>query len=101
MTKFVKSQFVNSSGYVTYNNQFILRDKYNKSTGGKITFIIKNFEVEEYLGRLGAGESPLTILESKGYLLPHIKKWLKEAGLPVTIEGKKMLVEQYRTGASK
>lgn len=93
MTKFVKEQFTNASGYVTYNGEFILRDKYNTSVGTKINFLIKNFEVEEYLARLNGGEHPLPILESKGYLLPHIKKWLKEGGFPVTPDGYKQFKE--------
>jgi hypothetical protein len=32
------------------------------------------------------------MLESKGYLLPHIKRWLKEGGYPVTVAGFKMMV---------
>ena len=94
MTKFIKEQFEVSGGYVSYQGKFVLRDKYNKATGSKVTFLIKNFTVEEYFGRLDAGETPLKIMESKGYLLPHIKKWLKAEGLPVTVEGFKMMVER-------
>jgi len=30
---------------------------------------------------------PLPILESKGYLLLHIRQWLKRDGYPQTVEG--------------
>jgi hypothetical protein len=92
MTKFVKANFVNSGGYVTYDNQFVARFKYAKGSAGSfITFLIKNFTVEEYFKALETSP-PLTVLQAKGYLQPHIKKWLKEAGLPVTPEGFKQLV---------
>jgi hypothetical protein len=55
--------------------------------------LTKNFTVEEYFARLEAGESPLTILQSKGYLLPHIKKWLKEEGYEVSLAGFKKYIE--------
>ena len=51
------------------------------------TFLIKNFTVEEYFGRMDAGESPLEIAKSKGYILPHIKKQMKDLGYKLTKEG--------------
>ena len=97
MTKFEKSKFRNSSGYVTYersyvgegtDHAFVARFKYARDGAGSfVTFLIKNFTVEEYFNRLDAGEAPLEIVKSKGYLLPHIKKWLKRDGYPVTMEG--------------
>lgn len=91
MTKFNKAQFEKFGGYVHYimddgERKFVYRDRNNRA-GGLITFLIKNFTVEEYFQRLNALETPLHILESKGYILPHIKKWLKEGGYPVTREG--------------
>lgn len=107
MTKFVKDQFINSGGYVTYcmqpmpcpwdNRKFVARFKYQRGGASSfISFLIKNFTVEEYFGRLEAGEGPLTILESKGYLLPHIKKWLKEHNLPLNKDGFNQLVQIQR-----
>ena len=95
MTAFIKDNFYGSE-YVDYNidgkSKFVARFKYKRgSKGSFITFLIKNFTVEEYFGRLDAGEAPLTILQSKGYLQPHIKKWLKEGGYPVTQEGFKQI----------
>ena len=99
MTKFVKEQFESFGGYTHYRTtsgerKFVARFKYKAGAPGSfITFLIKNFEVEEYFGRLEAGESPLPILESKGYLLPHIKKWLKEGGYPVNQIGFKQYIK--------
>lgn len=99
MTKFIKDQFINSAGHISYcldpmpcawdRREFVARFKYGAKggAGSFITFLIKNFTVEEYFGRLKAGETPLAVAESKGYMLPHIKRWLKEAGYPVTQEG--------------
>ena len=91
MTKFIKSEF-SGSEYVNYGGKFVARFK----RGGKatfLTFLVKNFTVEEYFGRLDAGETPLKILESKGYLLPHIKKLLKETGYEVSVAGFKQYNE--------
>jgi hypothetical protein len=91
MTKFIKSEF-SGSEYVNYGGKFVARFK----RGGKatfLTFLAKNFTVEEYFGRLEAGEAPLKILESKGYLLPHIKKLLKEVGYEVSVVGFKQYIE--------
>jgi hypothetical protein len=112
MTKFNRDDFNYHGGYLTYTGEqgemteyyaqpchptregmakpaFIARFKYaqTSSRGPWVTFLIKNFTVEEYLGRMAAGETPLAIMESKGFVLSHIKKWLKEAGYPQTQEG--------------
>ena len=85
--RFDKSLF-SGSEYVSYNGRFVARFKYNRGArGGFLTFLAKNFTVEEYFARLDAGELPLKILESKGYLLPFIKKVLKKAGYPTTPDG--------------
>jgi len=90
MTKFVKANFVGTE-YVTYEGQFIARFK-RGNRSSFLAFLVKNFTVEEYLHGLQLGIAPLTMLESKGYLLPHIKRWLKEGGYPVTVAGFKMMV---------
>lgn len=94
MTKFNRDSFQIGRGYkatTTYyfngKHQFITRFR-TAGVGTFVTFLIKNFTVEEYLGRLEAGEPPLQVAESKGYLLPHIKKALAAAGYPVTLAGK-------------
>ena len=94
--QFVKENFDYHGGYLTYQGKFVSRHKYNGAAeaGTFRTFLIKHFTVSEYFVRRDAGESPLPILESKGYIQPHIKKWLKEAGYPVTREGYKMLLDK-------
>lgn len=90
---FVKSEF-HGSEYVTYNSKFVARFKYSKSGKGSfLTFLTKNFTVDEYFARLATGEAPLTILSSAGYLQPHVKKMLKEQGYPVTVAGFAQLVQ--------
>jgi hypothetical protein len=87
MTAFVKEKFNLFGGYLTYEGKFIARFKYAKGSAGTFqTFLIKNFTQEEYF-EARKTMSPLPILQAKGYIQPHIKKWLKEAGLPVTREG--------------
>ena len=56
--------------------------------GTFITFLIKNFTVEEYFSRMKAGESPLDILESKGYLAGSVKRNLKLVGYEPTVAGR-------------
>lgn len=95
MTQFIKDQFQIDGPYVSYNGKFIARFKYQAAAKGSfITFLIKNFTVEEYFAAIDVGSAPLTVAESKGYLLPHIKKWLKVAGLPITQAGYKIFVEK-------
>jgi len=87
MSKFIKTEF-SGSEYINYQGKFVARFKYQKASKGSfLTFLAKNFTVEEYFGRLEAGEAPLKIVESKGYLLPHIKKYLKQNGYEVSKAG--------------
>ncbi len=94
MTKFVKSEF-SPGEYAHYNGKFVARFK-RGHRGSFLTFLCKNFTVEEYFSRLDADESPLLILESKGYILPHIKRWLKQGGYTVDTAG----YEQFRKDQS-
>jgi len=90
MTKFVKENFTNSGGYVTYgeDRKFVARFKYARDgVSSFIAFLIKNFTVEEYFAQMDKGLAPLQIVEFKGYLLPHIKKWLKQAGYETSKAG--------------
>ena len=95
MTKFTKDSFTGTE-YVNYQDgRFVARFKYARgSKASFLTFLTKNFTVEEYFARLDAKESPLEILQSKGYVQPHIRKMLKAAGLPETPAGFAQLVEQ-------
>ena len=98
MTKFMKEQFQDDGMYVSYNGKFVARFKYARSGKGSfITFLIKNYTVEEYFAELDKGKAPLQIVESKNYLLPHIKKWLKAASYPLTQAGFKQYVRDEST----
>ena len=83
-----------SGGYISYYPPvgqpiFIARFKYMKRNMGPfMTFLRKNFTVHEYLERMANDESPLKIVESKGYIAGHIKAQIKKAGYPVTEAGK-------------
>ena len=97
MTKFSKDSF-SGTEYVNYTtggvSKFVARFKYVRGTKASfLTFLTKNFTVEEYFGRLEKSESPLEILQSKGFIQPHIKKHLKELGYPVTQAGFEQLVQ--------
>jgi hypothetical protein len=79
--------------YLSYQGKFVARFKHvPKNVTGFRSFLIKNFTTEEYFSLLDAGESPARILEAKGYIPSHIKKWLAQAGLPQTREGR----EEFR-----
>ena len=69
--------------------RFVARFKYaaKSSLGPFATFLRRNFTVEEYFALVDADKSPLKIAESKGFVLSHIKKWLKRDGYPQTREG--------------
>jgi hypothetical protein len=81
MTKFEKSKLVGSE-YVTYEGKFVARFKHVRSNkSGFISFLVKNFSVEEYFAAMERGNAPATILETKGYVPAHIKRWLKDGTL--------------------
>ena len=98
MTQFIKAQFQVDGAYVRYDNKFVARFKHQRNAKGSfITFLVKNFTVEEYFAAMASGLAPLQVVEPKGYILPHIKKWLKEAKLPQTREGYAMFMSKvYR-----
>lgn len=94
MTKFVKEAFNFDGMYLTYGDdrKFVARFKYARDGKGSfVTFLIKNFTVEEYFDARAENKSPLDILESKGYVQPHVKKLLKQLGYTPDTAGK----EQY------
>ena len=97
MTQFSKENLNDSNGWLSYGPERKFVANFSKRGGGKATFVkslIKNFTVEEYFEMLDANKSPLGIVETKGYVLPHIKKWLKERGLPQTQAGLTMMIQQ-------
>ena len=103
MARFTKQNLVKDGPYIHYrpeggtykDEKFVARFKRVAGAGSFMTCLRKNFTVEEYFARIEAGESPLPIAESKGYILPHIKRWIKEAGYPVTPAGKAAWFADY------
>jgi len=103
MTKFTKENLSTHAGYIHYQphadsyyegRKFVARFKHAKDGVASFkAFLIKNYTVEEYFAQLDAGVAPLTIVEKKGYLLPHIKTLLKRAGYPVTMTGYRLYIE--------
>ena len=100
MTRFTKQNLIKDGQYITYqptpdsreDEKFVARFK----RGGAATFMThlrKNWTVEDYFSRLDTGESPLPIAESTGYLLPHIKRWLKKGGYPLSQVGFKQMIQ--------
>jgi hypothetical protein len=104
MTKFTKENLITEGKYLTYmpqgyntphaDRKFVARFKV-AGIGSFATCLRKNFTVEEYFARLDAGESPLPIAQSKGYISPHIKKWMKKGGFPITPAGKAAWFNDY------
>ena len=83
-----KTKFNYSRRYLTYEARFVARFKhFAQKMGDFKKFLIENFAPEEYFARLKNNEAPLEILESKGYVLPHIREELMSNGYPVTPEG--------------
>tara|TARA_B100001250_G_scaffold182982_1_gene157487 strand:- start:2995 stop:3336 length:342 start_codon:yes stop_codon:yes gene_type:complete len=102
MTPFTKQNLLKSNRYLfflpsgaateTKDRVFVARFK-RGSMGTFMTHLRKNWTAEKYFARLDAGESPLDIVKSTGYLLPHIKKELKRKGYPVTHAGFDQLIQ--------
>jgi hypothetical protein len=97
-TPFTKENLIKDGEYLYYvppgcgpysdASKFVARFKYGRGGMGTFaTFLRKNFTVEEFFAEMDKGTGPLAILEAKGYILPHIKKWLREGGYPVTRAG--------------
>jgi hypothetical protein len=96
MTKFTKENLIlESGGYLTFiaedwsRREFIGRFKYPGMGRGTFrTALIKSgMTLEQYLGRLEAGEHPADIGHSLGWLSPNEKKALKLRGYPQTVAG--------------
>lgn len=91
MAKFNKDLIVNDGMYVKYEGRFVARFKRG---GAKsfISFLVKNFEVEEYF-QLLATVPPLTVLETKGFVDSNTKRALKFMGFAPTQAGKKAYLD--------
>ena len=74
-------------------DMFIARFKYgSKPWKTWVNFMVKNFTVEEYATRIAHNETPVAIMQSKGFLEPALKKQCKKAGYPQTVAGWKQMI---------
>ena len=74
---FIPSNFVNRGEYVFYNYRFEEKFVARFKRGGKaafIKFLKANFTPDEYFARRDKGETPLGILNAKGYVSPTIRE---------------------------
>ena len=77
----------------TARPMFVARFKYgNKPWKTWVNFLVKNFTVEEYATRQAHNETPVAIMQSKGFIEPAQKKQCKQAGYPATVEGWKQMI---------
>ena len=105
MTNFTKENLIKEGKYLTYmpngydtlykDRKFVARFR-TAGVGSFATCLRKNFTVEEYFAQVEAGKTPLEIVEPTGYILPHIKKWMRQAGFPTTPTGYKAWTAHQR-----
>jgi len=96
MTAFTKENLHKDGPYIFFatpenrwnhkEHRFVARFK-TAGAGSFMTHLRKNWTVETYFAAMEAGEAPLQIVKRTGYLLPHIKRWLKDDGYPQTQAG--------------
>ena len=89
---FKKEGFDYYGGYLTYKGDFVARFKYVTFQGSFKNFLIKHFTPEEYFTRYKEGESPLAILESKGFMTPMAKKLCKQNFMEPTQENYRICI---------
>ena len=100
MTRFTKENLIKEGKYLFYqpaggaygDRKFVARFR-TAGVGSFATHLRKNWTVENYFAEMDAGKGPLDIAKSTGYLLPHIKKWLKQGGYPLNQEGFKQMIQ--------
>jgi hypothetical protein len=89
MTIFDRSKLNFDGLHLMYDDRCVAKFKYQRrSIPSFKSFLARNFSVEEYFTRLEAGESPLSVLQSKGYIQPFMRRVLLDAGLPPTPAGR-------------
>lgn len=119
MTRFTKDTLVitraGTESWIHYHaagepGKFVARFKYgSKSSAGDYKkFLIANFTVEEFFELQEAGQKDpkhggaYKVAEERGFLLRHIREWLKEGGYEVSQAGYKLyLADGLRKDALK
>lgn len=91
MKTFNKLMFQYFGDVLTYEDKFVARFKYGTRDKDRfINFLSKHFTVDEYFELLKS-MPPVKVLETKGYISSTVRKVLRDAGYPLTLEGR----EQY------
>jgi hypothetical protein len=101
MTAFTKETLIKDGKYLFFapqgrdtrygDRKFICRFR-TAGVGTFATHLRKHWTPEAYFTELDAGVSPLKIVEKTGYVLPHIKKRLKQRGYETTPAGFKQMI---------
>lgn len=96
MAAFTKENLHRDGDYVYYapngnkwdrkNHVHIARMRMG-AAGTFMTHLRKNWAVEDFFAQREMGKTPLDVVRMTGYLMPHIKRWLKEDGFPQTVDG--------------
>jgi hypothetical protein len=108
MTSFVKEKFTFDGPYMYYDGKFVARFKYKASACRPYaTFLRNHFTVEEYFALADAHEAAqrdgsaykdgytggaYKAAEARGWIMPHIRKWLRERGYEVSPAGQKQMI---------
>jgi len=93
MSSFTKENLTHSRGWITYwdengESHFVARFKGVPGAARSfMTHLRKHWTPEAYFEATEAGKTPLEAVRSTGYVLPHVKKMLREAGFPPTQKG--------------
>ena len=85
---FIKQNFHFDGEYLVYgpamyskDSRFVARFKRNKRDRSSFTkFLMQNFTVEDYFSAREAGDTPVGILRTRGWVSPTIQKF-RDAGL--------------------
>jgi hypothetical protein len=93
MTKFDKTKILSFSGNISYDGKFVARCRRVQDSKGFVSFLVKNFTVEEYFGLLEA-MPPSKVLATKGYVSLTVKQILKRFGYTQDQEGFKKYIAE-------
>jgi len=93
--KFTNEMLTNENGWIHANvnneRKFVARCRNASDAKPFMTFLKRNFTIEEYFEMYDNGMAPLEILHTKDYISPNVRKILRHSGFPVNQEGVKML----------
>jgi hypothetical protein len=99
-TPFTKDNLQRDGAYLFYyaggKSRFVARFKHTpRSASSFMKHLIERWSVEDYFELLDNQRlAPLQIVERTGYLQPHVKKALKGAGYPLSLEGRNAYIEE-------